>query len=304
MRPSRRSRRRPLPESWRFEAIGTTWQIDTADPLPEPVRSAVTTRIGDFDRTWSRFRDDGAVGRLRAGEPVDLGADAPALLGLYDRLVALTDGAVNPLVGAGLERLGYDAGYSLRPSGDPSAAPPWASAVRDGAVLTVPVGAVLDVGAAGKGLLVDAVAEVVLAAGQACVVDAGGDLAHHGPTNDAGTLRVALEHPADPRRAVGVAELSPGHALCGSAINRRAWGEDLHHVLDARDGRPTAGVVATWVVAGSAAEADGLATALFFLDAEAQAEQLAAAGWPDLPAVWLDATGVHATASFPGEVFA
>ncbi len=258
----------------------------------------------EFDRTWSRFRDDGAVARLRAGETVDLGPDAPALLGLYDRLEALSDGAVNPLVGGGLEALGYDAGYSLRPMGAPVAAPAWSSARRDGSTLTLPEGSVLDVGAAGKGFLVDAVAAVVLATGQQCVVDASGDLAHHGPTSDAAPLGVALEHPADPSRAVGVAELAPGRALCGSATNRRAWGQDLHHVLDARDGRPARDVVATWVVAGSAAEADGLATALFFLDPVGNADRLAAAGWPDLEAVWLDATGLHATSSFTGEVFA
>jgi thiamine biosynthesis lipoprotein len=57
-------------------------------------------------------------------------------------------------------------------------------------------------------------------------------------------------------------------ALCASAVTRRAWGEGLHHELDARTGVPARDVVATWVVADDAATADGLATALFFTGAK------------------------------------
>ena len=55
-------------------------------------------------------------------------------------------------------------------------------------------------------------------------------------------------------------------------VNRRAWGNGLHHVLDARTGAPATEVVATWVVAADAALADGLATALFFTDSHQLAE--------------------------------
>ena len=43
----------------------------------------------------------------------------------------------------------------------------------------------------------------------------------------------------------------------------RAWGEGLHHIIDAVTGRPVGGVIGTWAVAATALEADGLATALF-----------------------------------------
>ena len=284
---------KPQPESWRFDAIGTAWTVDTVEAVSDVQRAAVADLVSTVDRTWSRFREDGGIARLRAGESVDLGAGAEDLLDLYDALGAATDGAVNPLVGAGLEVLGYDAAYTLRQHGDPVAAPAWSSATRDGSVLTVPTGAVLDVGAAGKGWLVDRVAELLVAAGHTATVDAGGDIAHHGPA----PIRVALEHPRDPTMAVGVATLAPGKALCGSAVNRRAWGEGLHHVLDARTGAPTRDVVATWVVADSAAVADGAATALFFVGPD----RLVDLG---VAAVWIDASGLHSTPDFPGEVFA
>ena len=282
-----------LPESWRFDAIGTAWTIDSVEPVSDVQRAAVADLVAQVDRTWSRFREDGGVARLRAGESVDLGPGAAALLDLYDLLHEATDGAVNPLVGGGLEVLGYDAAYTLRQHGGPVAAPAWSSATRDGSVLTVPTGAVLDVGAAGKGWLVDRVADLLVAGGHTTTVDAGGDIAHRGSA----PIRVALEHPGDPTMAVGVATLAAGKALCGSAVNRRAWGEGLHHVLDARTGAPTRGVVATWVVADTAAVADGAATALFFVEPD----RLVDLG---IAAAWIDATGLHSTPDFPGEVFA
>ena len=94
-------------------------------------------------------------------------------------------------------------------------------------------------------------------------VDGSGDLRHVGGV----PIRVALEHPGDASRAVGVVEVADGWALCASAVNRRVWGEGLHHVVDGRTGRPTRDVVATWaLVDGSCMVADGLATAHFFAD--------------------------------------
>ncbi|RYJ06730.1 MAG: hypothetical protein EON52_04870 [Actinomycetales bacterium] len=121
--PSTRSsaRRRPDPmnSDWRFDAIGTAWSIGTPDPIAPGLRTAITARIDSFDRTWSRFRVGSAANALRTEREVDLGPDAPAILAVYDRLFALTAGAVSPLVGGALEQLGYGAGYTLTPSGDP-----------------------------------------------------------------------------------------------------------------------------------------------------------------------------------------
>ena len=118
----------------------------------------------------------------------------------------------------------------------------------------------IDVGAAGKGYLIDLVSGVLLEQGHSeHVIDASGDLLARGDVR----MRVALEHPRDPRKAIGVVELHDG-ALAASSSNRRAWGDGLHHVLDAVTGEPTSTVIATWALADSALIADGAATALFF----------------------------------------
>lgn len=251
--------------SWRFDAIGTTWEIVTERPLADATRDAVTARIDAFDRVWSRFRADSDVaGVARAGGEFAAGGDAAAMLDAYAALSEATGGAVNPLVGGSLHALGYDAEYTLCDHGAVPAPADWQALLtwHDGRVsLAAP--AIIDVGALGKGRLVDLVRAIVETAVDGDVtVDAGGDLAVRGRPQ-----RIGLEHPFDPRRAIGVWEVRDA-ALCASATTRRAWpspaGATLHHVLDARTGRPVRTVAATWAVAPDAMTADAVATALFF----------------------------------------
>jgi thiamine biosynthesis lipoprotein len=130
-----------------------------------------------------------------------------------------------------------------------------------GTSVTTKAPVVLDVGAAGKGQLVDLLAGVLRGHGVTeFFIDASGDLLNGGST----PVTVALEHPYDASKAIGTVPLGTG-ALCASASNRRAWGDGLHHVLDGITGVPVRTVVATWAMAGTAMEADALATALFFV---------------------------------------
>ena len=258
----------------RFEAIGAPWQIDTPDPLSVDLTDAIHTRIDEYDRTWSRFRADSLVSRI-AGSPGEwtFPSDAPALFELYRRLYDASGGTVTPLVGRRLENLGYDAEYTLKPApesaGGIAPVPAWDDVMSwDGTVLTTTAPLVLDVGAAGKGYLVDIVAGLLRDAGVVdYTVDGSGDLVHAGGD----PLRVALEHPFDPTLAIGIYELTDG-ALCASAPGRRTWGTGLHHILDGLTGEPTTAVAATWAMAPTALVADGLATALFFVDGDTLGE--------------------------------
>ncbi len=253
------------PASWRFDAIGTTWEVVTERPLPASAHRQVSAVIDAFDREWSRFRADSMVSALaRGGGAVPAPPDAPAMLDALAALSDATGGAVNPLVGASLEALGYDPEYSLRDRSPLAAPADWRDRLGwQNGVLTLTEPATIDVGALGKGRLVDLVMEVLARSDDGDVtVDAGGDLAVRGRPQ-----RIGLEHPFDPRRAIGVWEVTDA-ALCASAVNRRSWtsatGAALHHVLDARTGRPVRRIAATWAVARDAMTADAVATALFF----------------------------------------
>lgn len=202
---------------------------------------------------------------------------------------------MSPLVGRSLETLGYDRAYSLRASGHATPAPAWEDAIAwDGTALTTIRPVTLDVGAAGKGHLVDLVTELLVSAGHGdVIVDGSGDIRHAGPL----PIRVALEHPLDAKRAIGIANVHNG-AICSSASNRRAWGAGLHHVIDATTGLPTSRVIATWAIADTGLEADGLATALFFADPARLAEKF------DFEYVRMLATGaIEFSPNLDGELF-
>ncbi|AXT83777.1 FAD:protein FMN transferase [Aeromicrobium sp. A1-2] len=282
---------------WQFEAIGTAWQVDTPEPIVVDVMAEVLDRIERFDQAWSRFRADSLVCDIaRSPGAWAMPEEADHLLTFYDELHGLTDGGVNPLIGRTLADLGYDASYSLVASTSPAGVPAWDTISWDPPTLTTIEPVVLDVGAAGKGLLVDLVSSILGRGLEQFTVNASGDIYHRGTS----ALRVALEDPRDPAMAIGVAELQADVALCASATNRRAWGEGLHHVLDARTGRPTHDVVATWVVvAQSCMLADGLATAHFL------AEPSVLMGRFEHEFVRMYADGrLEWSPSFPGEVFA
>lgn len=259
----------PLPSTWEFPAIGTRWRVDTARPLEAGAMAETLAIIDRFDREWSRFRDDSIVSRLAAhGGRAPLPPDGAAMLELYAGLSESTAGAVNPLVGGALARRGYDAEYTLVDRGAQPAPAHWRDLLRwEGDELALEVPATIDVGALGKGRLVDLVAGALAETSDApFVVDASGDLVVRGLTE-----RIGLEHPHDHRRAIGVWEVTDA-ALCGSAVGRRAWpgldGGGLHHVLDARTGEPVRTIAATWARAPDAMTADATATALFFCGGE------------------------------------
>jgi len=245
---------------WAFDAIGTRWEIETESPLDVHERAAVRAVIDDFDRTWSRFRADSLVSSLaRSGGEVPGPADAVAMLDAYRVLSEATGGAVNPLVGESLSALGYGADITLVVGAPQPAPADWADVLTwSDTRLSLAFPRQIDVGALGKGRLVDLVLTALVAVPGNVTVDAGGDIAVRGDE-----VRIGLEHPFDQTKAIGVASIRD-QALCASAINRRAWGDGLHHVLDARTGVPVRTWAATWAIARDAMHADAAATALFF----------------------------------------
>ncbi|MFA4872338.1 MAG: FAD:protein FMN transferase [Patescibacteria group bacterium] len=111
-----------------FEAIGTHWQIDVYDKRAQKIERAalfkeIRERIEEFDRTYSRFRDDTLVSAMaRAAGTYTLPFDAQPLMDLYLSLYQATGGAFTPLIGDTLAEAGYDAQYSLPPGSAPHAA--------------------------------------------------------------------------------------------------------------------------------------------------------------------------------------
>ncbi len=292
MRPSSKSSKTP-PHKWQFTALGTQWSIETPAPLQNSLQTTVADRIALFDLTYSRFRDDSLVSQLSTPGVYEFPEDCAKLMSFYQQLYVLSEGRVTPLIGSMLEDVGYDHNYSfkqqpIRPIGD------FSQLGWDGEQTFSPLEpVVLDVGAAGKGYLVDIIAELLEEHHiTEYTIDASGDIRHRG-----GREMIGLEHPFDPDKVIGTASLSTG-SLCASAVNRRTWGAGLHHIFDPMLRRPTQTKLATWVVSAEAMIADGLATALFFVPAEKLLKHF------EFTYVTIDMDGVvDYSADFDGELY-
>ncbi len=282
-----------------FESIGTYWQIDIeGDISPDALsalQEAIRQRIEHYDKTYSRFRDDSLITAIaKESGTYSLPTDSHELFSTYRQIYNSTHGAVTPLIGQLLSDAGYDATYSLKPKERLSPPLPWDDVMTyKDTILTMEKSALLDFGAAGKGHLIDIVGELIEEHGyHSYCVDAGSDIRHRGNT----FLTIGLEHPTDTKQILGIAKLMNA-SLCGSAGNRRAWG-DFHHILDPRTLKPVDSVLAVWTVAPSTILADALSTCLFFVEPSTLNEEYSF----EYVLVRPDFSVEHSK-EFPGELF-
>ena len=256
--------------SAQFSAIGTSWKLSAGTELSthawDALLKSVYERIEQFDQSYSRFRSDSLVSKIaRDAGTYTLPADGYRLLTFYESLYRVTDGLVTPLIGQALSDAGYDASYSLK-AGSPTTPPSWEDVISyTQNSITVSQPALLDFGAAGKGYLVDIIAAMLEAEGvHEYTLDASGDIRHRSESH--ATLEIGLENPYDTTEAIGVANIG-NQSLCASAGNKRTWG-GYTHILHPRTLQSPTDISASWVVAADTMTADGVATALFFVDAE------------------------------------
>ncbi|HVX57188.1 MAG TPA: FAD:protein FMN transferase, partial [Candidatus Saccharimonadales bacterium] len=252
----------------RFEAIGTVWNIHIHETLENEARRQLMRKIrrrtDDFDKHYSRFRDDSWVTKLalRTGRYA-MPPDCYPMMRFYEELYEATAGKVTPLIGRLMADAGYDAEYSFR-SKELRRPPVWKDVLsydKKSLQLTEPV--VLDFGAAGKGYLVDIIGEMLEEAGiGSYLIDAGGDIRHRSTRGS--SADIGLENPSDPSEAIGIVRLG-NRSLCASAGSRRQWGA-FHHIIDPVKLQSPRNILASWVIAEDTMTADGLATALFFAE--------------------------------------
>lgn len=253
-----------------FQAIGTTWKIDIKNNLSKEeevvLLKKIMNRIEEFDKTYSRFRDDSLIIKMsrESGEFI-LPEDCNKMMLLYKKFFDLTGGLVTPLIGQVLVDSGYDAQYSLEKK-NATVPKSWDEVLKWGNPkirTTEPV--ILDFGAGGKGYLVDLVSEILEKEGvKSYCVDAGGDMRQK---DEFGVeLRVGLENPSNTEEVIGVVTLK-NRSLCGSAGNRRVWA-DLHHIINPQTLSSPTDILSVWVIADETILADLLTTALFFVEAE------------------------------------
>lgn len=259
--PSTRLKQKPESDL-NFEALGTQWYISTPGKITKSIEAQIHKHLEVIDKTWSRFRNDSLVATMSSSAGTyQIDTRDSQLLAWYSELYSATNGKVSPLIGQTISDAGYDQVYSLTPKQAIHQTPVWNDAIElTGTSLIVRHPTLIDVGAAGKGYAVDVICDLLNANGiHTYTIDAGGDIRTRGTLQ-----RIGLEHPFDATKVIGTVNLA-SRSICGSATNRRAWG-DWHHIIDPSTSLPTTNIIATWVIADTAMIADGLATALFFVE--------------------------------------
>ncbi len=256
------------PYRFSYASMGTQWNItlwDTDPAMGERLRQRIIAQSQEFDRTYSRFIKTSLIWSLTTQlGVVGVPADLVQMLRLYARLYDASGGKCNPLVGFALSDLGYDADYTLTPKEVIRPVPEFHNALRivDDTHIDLSQSVLIDLGALGKGYFVDTIAAILQAEGVVrFLVDGSGDVFYRG---NGQPIRCGLEHPGDPTKAIGVVTMTDG-ALCASASNRRRW-DKYHHTIDPFSLSSPEQLLATWVMADTAALADGLCTCLFLCE--------------------------------------
>jgi FAD:protein FMN transferase len=298
--------------SWR--ALGTFVHLLVTEPahLGE-ARAILTADLADVDAACSRFRPDSELCSLSStGRATEISPLLAEAIAVALRAARLTDGDVDPTVGAAMAAIGYDRDFEQVKADGPKLrltvrhVPGWRQVRLDGRTLTMPAGVRLDLGATAKAWAADRSAATIAArTGGGVLVSLGGDIAVAGPAPHGG-WRVRVQDvtgaPEDPPGGpyAQVAIRDGGLATSSTAARRwRRGGDVLHHILDPRTGLPAEPVWRTVsVAAGRCADANAASTAAIIRGRRAL-------GWLaqlGLPARLVDATGVVFTvAGWPAD---
>jgi thiamine biosynthesis lipoprotein len=217
------------------------------------------------------------------------------------RAAELTDGAVDPTVGAAVRNAGYNVDFGALPADGEaltltvSPVPGWRRIRLFPATRRVEIdaGVEVDLGATAKALASDLAAASALEAmhGGGVLVSLGGDVSVAGEPPDEGWhIQIAENSRAEiTPDGETIAIRAGGVATSSTTVRRwRRGGMELHHIIDPATGLPAAGPWRTVsVVAGTCVDANIAATAAI-VRGPAAASWLESAG---LPARLVDRAG-------------
>ncbi len=304
--------------SWR--QIGTRVDVVVKDADLDAIAAVVGATIEAADRAFSRFRDDSELSLVNRspGRRMAISALFATAVQAALRSAQETDGLVDPSVGRAVRMTGYDRDFSavradVGPMPQPmqfESVPGWRAIDFDPYARTVrvPRGVELDLDATGKAVIVDLAARAaaaLLPTRAGALVSIGGDIRVAGqPPRGGWRIQLAENSDTPSRPDAPVAVIRDG-ALATSSTTVRRWrrnGEDVHHLIDPRTGRPCAGPWRTaTVVASDCVAANTAATCAIVLGTAAPAwlteralpARLIAndgsvayvAGWPADPAI-------------------
>jgi len=226
------------------------------------------SELARIEKAYSRFLPDSELSKLNAklGAWQEASEELIFIVEKAEEFRAKTDGQFDIALKGILDNMGYDSRYSFEPKrGMPDIAPallqilPAISLDRENR--RIRLGRQIEFGGLGKGYALDRLAGILDEKGvEHYCINAGGDICARKADGSA-PWEILLEHPDDPERAIGKVCLD-GKSIAGSAPNRRKWG-GLHHLINAKTGKPARDAKCIFAIAKTGIEADAYATALF-----------------------------------------
>jgi thiamine biosynthesis lipoprotein len=247
---------------------GTTARVVVTQPEALPAaRVLIESMLSEIGLACSRFRPDSELMAAgRSSGPVRVSPLLATLVEVALKAAEESDGAVDPTVGNALCALGYDRdlstvdvnGLTLKVT-----IAGWRAVKLVGNTLTLPKGAVLDLGATAKAFAADCCARLVAdALDTGVLVSLGGDIATAGSAPQDGWQVLVQDRDDDPSCVV---TMPAGKAIATSSTRSRQWRRGdrlLHHILDPRTCQPSPRI---WrcvtVVADNCTDANTLTTA-------------------------------------------
>ena len=302
--------------SWR--ALGTGVQVTVTDGRHlAAARAMLEADLAAVDLACSRFRPDSeivALDRVTGGGPGEVSPLLAEAIAVALRAARLTDGDVDPTVGAAMNAVGYDRDFSLVAREGPAVKltvrtiPGWRQVEFDeqARLLRLPPGVRLDLGATAKAWAADrAATRIAAATGGGVLVSLGGDVAVSGRAPDGG-WRIRVQdvsgRPEDPPTGPSAVVAIGAGGLATSSTAARRWrrgGDILHHILDPRTGLPAAVVWRTVSVAAATCTDANIASTAAIIRGRAAPAWLTELG---LPSRLVDEAGrVHTVAGWPTE---
>jgi thiamine biosynthesis lipoprotein len=260
----------------RFGAMGGGAHVLVVGGPPSLV-SRARERIGELERSWSRFIVDSDLNRLNASSGGAVGVSPDLFRAVCKAVEAweLTGGLFDPTILETLRAAGYDRSFELVGASDDTPVPVAGRGCADIELDTdercvyLPSGCSLDLGGIGKGLAADiVVTELFRLGAEGALVNIGGDVRVAGTSPYPGGWIIEIEDPSRPdERGVCVA-LADGAVATSSTLEKR-WvraGHVQHHLIDPRTGRSIATDIETaTVIAAEGWWAEALTKAVFML---------------------------------------
>jgi len=254
--------------------MGTTVSITVLDRDERRALTAIEdafTEIARVDRLMSTWRETSQVSRLNREGRVAAGPQLLHVLARSRLVSEISGGAFDITVKPVLDLLTD----SFSETGGPPEPPELEARLRlvdyrqvvvEGDVVSLPAGVEIALGGIAKGYAIDlAVAALERGGIDHVLVNAGGDLGALG--DRAGeSWRLAVRDPLEPEGLLATISLS-GESVATSGGYERFFDAEgqWHHLIDPRTGKSAGGVASVTVTAGSALEADALATAVFVM---------------------------------------